>query len=255
MRLRRGPGSTYRRLMTVRFLLTRDRRAAWGFLRARYPGGVRLADKVGLLRAHVRITNALRGYHTLGEMLLVTDRILRRAGRGPLTVVEAGSGKGASTAKLSLAVRRTGGRLVVFDSFRGIPANDERHVNLYGRPVVFREGAFAARLAEVRRNLDRFGAPEVCDLRKGLFEDTLPGLDDGVDVALLDVDLLESTRTCIRQLWPRLRSGAVLFTQDGHLRAIVELLGDAEFWRGEVGSEPPEVPGLGRSKLLEIAKP
>src|SRR5262249_29249115 len=88
--------------------------------------------------------------------------------------------------------------------------------------------------------------------RKGWFADTLPDFDEPVDVVLLDVDLLASTRTCLVHLAPRLRPGGVIFTQDGHLRAIADLLGDPGFWRDEVGVAPPRIGGLGRDKFRAI---
>jgi O-methyltransferase len=214
-----------------------------------------LVQRLGIVARFVTITNHVRTYHTQAEMLRVADRILHLAGRPGLTVVEAGSGKGGSTAKLSLVARLAGGRLVVFDSFQGIPPNAEVHVNLRGRRVEFRAGAFRGRLPSVRRTVARFGAPEVCEFRKGWFADTMPAFAGPVDVALLDVDLLASTRTCLVHLVPHVRPGGVLFTQDGHLRAIAELLGDASFWRDEVGVAPPRIAGLGARKLLEIRPP
>jgi O-methyltransferase len=186
-------------------------------------------------------------------MLAVASAILARAGRPDLTVVEAGCGKGGSTAKLSLVVRLAGGRLHAFDSFRGIPPNDEVHQTLWGRRVAFREGAFRSRLAGVRRVLARHGAPEVVTLHKGWFDETMPRFDAPVDVALLDVDLVSATRTCVRHLVPRLRADGVLFSQDGHLRATVDLLRDARFWREDVGVVPPWTHGLGREKLVVVA--
>ena len=70
----------------------------------------------------------------------------------------------------------------------------------------------------------------------------------------LDVDLAASTRTCVRELWPRLRSGGVLFSLDGQLRATHEILGDTRFWRDEVGVEPPVVGGLEYEKLLALRR-
>ncbi|MDF1562793.1 MAG: macrocin O-methyltransferase [Deltaproteobacteria bacterium] len=253
--LRRGPGSLYRQGQSLRFLLTRDRREVLDFLRADYPLALSRRARLALLRDFLRTTHALRGYHTLEEMLRVCDRIFRRAGQGEVVVVEAGSGSGSSTAKLSLAVRKVGGRLLVFDTFQGIPENDERHEHLDGRPLVYRKGAFRGRLESVRRHVERFGAPEVCTFHKGLFEETLPGLDAAIDVALLDVDLIASTRVCTRHLFPLLKPGGVLFSQDGHIRATVELFADERFWREDVGVAPPAIPGLGEQKLLEIVRP
>jgi O-methyltransferase len=251
--MRRGPGSLYRRVQSLRFAAGRDREAIGRFLRADYPIAVTLGARLRLVARFVRITNHVRTYHTQAEMLTVADRVLRLAGRPGLTVLEAGAGKGGGTAKLSLVARLAGARLVVCDSFRGMPPNLERHENIYGRTTEFRAGAFRGTLSLVRRTVDRFGAPETCEFVPGWFADTLPGLVGPLDVVLLDVDLLESTRTCVRWLFPRIRPGGVLLSQDGHLRATIALLRDAAFWREEVGVEPPQVHGLGRSKLVEIA--
>ncbi|HTE54458.1 MAG TPA: TylF/MycF/NovP-related O-methyltransferase [Kofleriaceae bacterium] len=251
--LRRGPGSLYRRLKSLEYLATRDRGAVARFV---VGGGARgLAGRIDLVRRFVAITNHTRGYHTLGEMLCVAEEILRRA--RPV-VLEAGCGHGSSTAKLSLAARASGGQLAVFDSFRGLPANRERHTHLDGRTIAFRAGAFRATLPSVQRTVARFGAPERCTFHKGWFADTLPALEPRphLDVVVLDVDLLDSTRVCLRELYPRLRPGGVLFTLDGQLRATHELLADDMFWRDEVGvASPPTMRGLGRAKLVTILGP
>jgi O-methyltransferase len=52
-------------------------------------------------------------------------------------------------------------------------------------------------------------------------------------------------------LWPRLRPGGVIFSQDGHLRGVVALLGDAGFWAG-LGPRPPRIEGLGTAKLVAL---
>jgi|SRR5689334_21911 len=250
--MRRGPGSLYRRVQSLRFAAGRDRTAIAAFLRAPYPIALPLASRVRLVAQFVRITNHVRTYHTQAEMLTVADRVLRLAGRPRLTIVEAGAGKGGGTAKLSLVARLAGARLVVCDSFRGMPPNAERHENIYGRTTEFRAGAFRGTRSLVRRTIARFGAPETCELVPGWFADTLPGLAPPLDVVLLDVDLVESTRTCVRWLFPRIRPGGVLLSQDGHLRATIALLRDARFWRDDVGVAPPRVHGLGSAKLVEI---
>ncbi len=250
--VRRGRGSLYRRLQTLRFLVTRDRRSVLKFLGTRYAGVATIAERGRLVRQFLRITNQVRSYHSQAQMLVLADAILRRAGTPNLTIVECGCGKGSSTAKLSLMARLAGGRLLAFDSFQGLPDNAERHEDLLGRRMEFRRGAFRGRLREVQRTVQEFGAPDVVQYHKGWFHETLPRLQGVVDVAFLDVDLLESTRTCLLNLVPRMRPGGVIFTQDGHLRAIAGLLADAAFWRGSVGVEPPSIPGLGSEKFLAI---
>lgn len=241
--VRRGTGTTYRRLQSLKFLLTRDRGAVRRFLSRD------LALRLAMLRDFYHVTHHVRGYHTLAELLTVTEEILAR--RRPV-VVEAGAGFGGSTAKLSLATRAVGGRLHVFDSFQGIPDNDEAHHLLDGRPLKFRRGAFRGRLAAVKKRVAEYGAPEVCTYTKGLFADTLPGFSARIDVALLDVDLISSTRTCVTRLFPLLAPDGVMFSQDGHLRETVELLSAPDFWRDAVGVAPPRIEGLHRGKLITI---
>jgi len=252
VRLRRGPGSTYRALQSLRFAAGRDRAAIVAFLRARYPVALPLAARLRLVARFLHITNRVRTYHTQAELLTVADRVLRLAGRPGLTVVEAGAGKGGGTAKLSLVARLAGARLLVCDSFQGMPPNDETHETIWGRRTEFRMGAFRGTLATVRRTVARYGAPETCTFVKGWFDDTLPPLPGPFDVVLLDVDLVASTRTCVRMLFPRIRAGGTLLSQDGHLRATVALLSDERFWRDEVGVAPPRIAGLGVAKLLEV---
>lgn len=237
----------YRRWQSLRFAATRDRGEIARFLTSsRRP--TELIRRARLLWQYDRVTNAVRGYHTLEEMLRISAAILQRPGA---IVVEAGAGKGSSTAKLSLAVREVGGHLHVFDSFRGLPANDELHRNIDGRPVRFRQGAFRGRLREVERNVTRYGAIEVCSFHKGWFAETLPAFTEPVDVAVFDVDLCESTRVCARHLVPLLTPRGVAFSQDGHLEAIVALLEDPTFWRDEVGVLP-QVLGARQRKLIQI---
>jgi hypothetical protein len=243
--IRRGPGTWYRRAKSIEFALGRDRAAILAFLRADYPIALPLRARLRLVGDFIRITNHVRTYHTQAEMLTVADRILRRAGRPDLTVLEAGAGKGGGTAKLSLVARLAGARLIVCDSFRGMPQNGERHENLSGRRTEFREGAFRGTVAVVRRTVARFGAPERCEFVKGWFAETLPDVRDPLDVVLLDVDLVESTRTCLRHLFPHIREGGVLFSQDGHLRGTIDLLADRTFWTDDVGVAMPSVVGLG----------
>lgn len=248
--LGRGLGTPYRAWASLKFLATRDRAAVYAFLMADYPFSWPLQSRLRYLGRLLRATQKVRGFHTLAELLTVSDRIFARAGSEGLTVVEAGAGPGGSTVKLSLAVQKAGGRLIVYDSFRGIPDNDERHQNQDGRAVIFKKGAFTGRLGAVRRAVERYGAPEVCEFRKGWFEDTLPAHSEAVHVALLDVDLLSSTQVCLQNLYPKMAPGGVIFSQDGHLVAIQALMRDVQFWAPLGGL--PEVYGLGSDKLLEL---
>ena len=101
---------------------------------------------------------------------------------------------------------------------------------------------------------EAFGAIEVCRFEKGWFSEVLPRIEGPFDVVVLDVDLAQSTRTCVKELWPRVCPGGTLFSLDGQLRATHEVLGDP---RSEAPADPalevprctraidlPRVPGL-----------
>jgi O-methyltransferase len=144
---------------------------------------------------------------------------------------------------------------VVFDSFQGIPENDEPHdKNIFGRPESFKAGSYWGTLDEVKRNVARFGRIDVCRFVPGWFEETLPGFHEPIAAMYLDVDLAASTRTCLKYLYPLLAAGGTLYSQDGHLPLVIEALSDADFWVNEVGCKPPRIEGLGQRKLIWTTK-
>ena len=204
-----------------------------------------------LLEIHANVTCA----HTHGEMVRVLREIFAIPDDVPGVIVEAGCFKGGSTAKLSIAAREVGRRLVVFDSFEGIPDNDEPHdKTIFGDDARFAAGSYAGGLREVADNVARWGEPDVFEPTPGWFEETMPSFDQPVAVAFVDVDLASSTRTCIRYLYPRLIPGGALFSHDGHLPLCLEVLRDRAFW-AEVGGPEPVFSGLGTEKLVAIRKP
>jgi O-methyltransferase len=202
-----------------------------------------------------RISYSIESPHMEQEMVQVISAILSIPPEVPGVVVEAGAYKGGSTAKLSLAASLAGRKLFVFDSFEGLPPHRETHEkNIFGGDAYFPPGSYAGSLEEVKKSIARFGAPEVCEFKKGWFDDTMPGFKEPVCTAYVDVDLETSTRTCLRYLYPRLVSGGVLFSQDGHLPWIIKLLNDDRFWNKEVGRSKPRMRGLGKRKLVAVLK-
>ena len=144
---------------------------------------------------------------------------------------------------------------MVFDSFQGLPDDRELHGrDIFGGTANFRAGEYCGSLDEVRKNVSDLGRIDACRFVEGWFDETLPGFRQPVAAAYLDVDLVRSTRTCLKHLYPRLAPGGVLFSQDGHLPLVIELLRDETFWREEVGCRPPAIEGLGRRKLVRIVK-
>ena len=213
------------------------------------------ADRARLVGSFMRVTHAVACEHSEGEMLTIASAILRSA-EEPGVVVEAGCYKGGSTAKLSKVVAKVGKQYYVFDSFEGIPFNDELHdKNIWGGPAGFNVGDYSGSLEEVCSNVAKYGDVSCCTFVKGWFSETLGSFNEPIAVAYLDVDLVSSTRECLEAFYPLLIEGGVIFSQDGHLPLVVDLLRDQMFWEGLRGCPAPIIDGLGTRKLVAIRKP
>jgi O-methyltransferase len=197
------------------------------------------------LRAHFGI----HCVHTHAEILEITNAILSMPSQVNGVVVEAGCFKGGSTAKLSIAAKFAKRKLVVFDSFAGLP--DPKSSDR----MKFYQGEYAGSLDEVRDNVKRYGEISACEFRKGWFSDTMPSFTEPVAVAFVDVDLSDSVQTCLKYLYPLVVPGGVIFSHDGHVPSCVAVMQDRSFWKDEVGVEAPLIPGLGEEKFLRIEKP
>lgn len=248
------PGGVRERLRLV--IHPAERRAIRRFVN-HGPDRLSRGERRALVRRYLATSAGMTCAHTQEQMLDFATTILQIPPDVPGVVVEAGCFKGGSTAKFSLAAKAAGRTLVVFDSFEGIPPNQEDHGhNLWGQHTpFFVPGSYAGGLDEVRGNVARWGAPEVCEYVPGWFENTMPGFDRPVAAAYVDVDLASSTRTCLKHLYPLLVPGGALYSHDGHLPLVQEVLTDDAFWRDEVGCPRPPIEGLGERKLVVIRKP
>ena len=200
-----------------------------------------------------RISLSVDAQHNQVEILRVAEAILHVPASVAGCIVECGAFKGASAAKFSLVASHVGRRLFVFDSFEGIPPNEEAaELNIYGHMLSFPKGSYAGALDEVQSNVRRFGDINGCRFVKGWLQDTLPEFKEPVAVAFVDVDLASSTRVAFKYLWPLLAAQGSAFSHDGGLPAVRAVLGDEAFWRHEVGCERPQMHGLGKSRLVRI---
>jgi O-methyltransferase len=169
--------------------------------------------------------------------------------------IECGCFKGSSTAKFSLVAKILNKKLYVFDSFEGIPENNENHdFNIYGEKSGFKKGDFSGGLEEVKSNIQNFGAIDQCIFVKGWFDNTMPGFKEKLAAAYIDVDLASSTKTCLQFLYPLLIEGGTIMSQDGHLPLVIDVFKEVEFWRTKLNLEPPKVVGLGNEKLIYFTK-
>ena len=85
---------------------------------------------------------------------------------------------------------------MVYDSFEGLPDVDEAEKDRFNR------GEYTGALDEVKSNVGKYGALEVCEFVRGWFDQTMPSLKDPVVVAFVDVDLRDSLETCLNTSIP-----------------------------------------------------
>lgn len=216
-----------------------------------YPQRLRLAYGIDRISRHVKCE------HNQMQMLSVCELVLNLPSGVKGVIVEAGSFKGGSGAKLSLLAKMTNRQLHLFDSFEGMPENTEPHQSgLWGQDLhgAFQRGNYRGSLDEVKQNIARYGAPEVCTYHKGWFDDTMPQFKEKICAAYVDVDLASSTQTCLKYLYPLVVPGGAIFSQDGHIPLVVDVFRDEAFWKEEVGCPKPRMEGLGTSPLVVIHK-
>jgi O-methyltransferase len=245
----------------VRFLIRfrsrrKDELNLLAFLFRPFPE-VSFAQKWSLIRRMYAISHTVKCSHLQREIISVVSAFLSTPKHVEGCIVEAGSFKGGSAAKFSIAAKMVNRRLVVFDSFEGLPDHNEPHdKDIWNDDkVTFRKGGYCGPLEEVKGNIAKHGELEVCEFVKGWFEDTMPKFSRPVVAIYLDVDLASSTRTCLKYLYPLLVPGGTLCSQDGHVPLVVDVFNDDRFWEKEIGCPKPHIEGLGKHKLIRIVKP
>lgn len=205
-------------------------------------------SKIGLLRAFWRNANQPGSASMFFEHVMIVTRLFQipRAVEG--AVAEFGCYKGFSTSSLSLASSLVGRRLVVFDSFEGLPAPAEDVINLdSGAKLPYEQGQFAGTLDEVKANISRYGAINVCEFVKGYYDATLPGRDPEEKFVLIfeDADLPDSVRSVVQWMWPKLQPGCTFFCHEARDREVVSIFFDENWWRQATGEKAPGFIGSG----------
>ncbi len=155
-------------------------------------------------------------------------------------VVECGTWQGGSAANLSLVCKIAGRKLRIFDSFEGLPEGQ-----VADRQAVYNTGDYCGSLEQVKRNIERFGAIEVCEFTKGWFDQTLPELNEPVLLAFLDVDLELSLETCVRYLWPNLTEKGYIFIDEYVDLDYCSIFWSERYWKTYFDRTPPGLIGSG----------
>lgn len=163
-------------------------------------------------------------------------RVCSQGVRG--AIVECGVWKGGSAmaAALTLVEAADDREIVLCDTFAGMPEPGQFDVDSNGSravDVMHSDGLVRAvcPLDEVRHNVGMTGYKNVRYVA-GRVEETLPAAaPKKIAVLRLDTDWYESTRHCLRCLWPRVVPGGVLIVDDyghwmGAKKAVDDFFGD-----------------------------
>jgi O-methyltransferase len=178
-------------------------------------------QRINILKRFEHINQNIICAHTFDELLIPTYKILSSKTDG--CIVEAGAYKGGGTSKLSIIAHLTGRKLYVFDSFMGLPDNDEpiAHTTM-GYSHEFVSGEYCGQLEEVIGNVKKYGEINSCVFIKGLFSETMPKFKEKILLIYGDVDLVLSNKDCLTYLYP-LTKGGFFFSQDVHIPKVKEL--------------------------------
>jgi len=203
----------------------------------------RLIERFEAIDNSVRVASTPTDGLVLAEALLSTD--------APGDIVECGCFAGASSAKLSMVAKLLGKKLIVFDSFEGLPEGGERAVHARRKVKEITKGwpagDYSVGLEGVRQNIETFGEIAVCSFVQGWFNQTLTeqNLPPTIAAAFVDVDLHSSARECLVAIWPRLANGGIFFSHDVAFITVLQHLYDRELWANELKDFPPIFFGAG----------
>lgn len=222
----------------VRRFVQSDAGAAYGLTRA---------DRADFVQQFTRITENIPSGTPPVVHAALAHYLLSVPPETEGAVMECGVWKGASAASLSLVCKRMKRTLYVCDSFQGLPEDDEqRHVGLHsGVYGHYKKGMFAGSRDEVRDNMRQYGALDVCEFVEGFFAESLKSLSTPMVFAFLDVDLAQSTRDCLRYIWPLLADGGYVFSDDAGDLDVVRVFFDEPWWRETLGCSAPGFVGSG----------
>lgn len=153
----------------------------------------------------------------------VVERTL--ADKVPGVFVEAGACGGGQIAVMEYALQRNGEEREIhaFDSWEGIPKateeDDEPQKGEYGvrkegEPLVS-SGKLVTDLQNFWRNMTTWHArTQNIKTHKGWLQDTLKGWDMPIALLRIDVDLTDSVRACVKELYPFLAKGGYCIFDD-----------------------------------------
>lgn len=220
--------------------------------------GVGFTAKLRLLVQFRRNSKRLETLTNIRELIEMATAILAVPPSVPGDVVECGCYLGGSSVNISLVCALAGRKLVICDSFEGLPEPrdyDRLHANLHhGDADEYYKGRFAASLDVVTENIRRLGRLEVCEFVPGFFDQTLPTLNRKLVMAFLDVDLIDSLKPCLIGIWPNMADRCRVYVHEAGSLSLVSLFFDHGWWNENLHEGAPGFVGSGSGLPLTLIK-
>lgn len=213
--------------------------------------GVTRFKKIRLAR-RIKNNNSSNSLSSWAKHLSLIQAVLNIPKSTEGDVVECGCAAGGSSISLSIACALTDRKLIICDSFEGLPEpkTEEKHeIHDINGPYLktWTKGQFAFGLESVKNNITEHGEITVCTFVKGFFCDTLHDLPtDKIAMVFEDADLPSSVEDVIINLWPKLKNGCRFYSDEPWSLGVVSLFYDKEWWNNNMNCDPPGFHGSGR---------
>lgn len=211
--------------------------------------GLTKNDKIKIidrLRFNFRKINSATSLVSHIELI---KKILSLSNQNNDTIVECGCFKGSTSISLSIVAKITNRKLIIYDSFEGLPDDDEDikkryypHISYTGN---YEKGMYTGTYDEVNSNIKIYGEIDNVIMRKGFFSETLKSHTEKIDFLFLDVDLISSTKDCIYYLWEHINNESFIYSDDACDMDVVRVWFDDNWWMKNFSSNSPGYVGSG----------
>lgn len=210
--------------------------------------GLTKKKRIILLKKFIKIIENIDSGTSLETHITLAKYLLSLPKSKNEFVVECGCFKGASSCSISLVCKIIKKKLIIYDSFDGLPFVSKNNKTFYPHLKVterYKKGMYKGNLNIVKQNLLNFGELSQCILRSGFFDKTLPNHKEKIGFIFLDVDLVSSTKSCIKNLWKHLKNDGYIFTDDSCDMNNVKIWFDSKWWKKNLGVIAPGYIGSG----------
>lgn len=148
--------------------------------------------------------------HEIAVILRELDKLIAKGTPGD--IVEFGCYVGTTSVFLAEALRGTGRRLWLYDSFAGLPEKTNEDISPAGNQ--FQRGELTASRKQLEHNLRRFDRQSF-SIKKAWFSDlTDSDIPDKITLAFLDGDYYQSILRPLGLIWNRMTPGGVILIDD-----------------------------------------